>query len=106
VTKSAFATEFPTGKRTGQRSCCIAELRDQCYDAAKEVPMIAMSEELQRELAKADPPKLRDPRTNQTYILVRADVYERMRAVVDGVTNRAGWDDPALDAYEQYRKTS
>ena len=66
--------------------------------------MIAMSEELQRELAKPDPPTLRDPRTNQTYVLVRADVYERMRAVIDGVTKRAGWDDPALDAYEQYRK--
>jgi hypothetical protein len=36
--------------------------------------------------------------------LVRADVYERMRAIIDGVSQRAGWNDPALDAYEQYRK--
>jgi hypothetical protein len=39
-------------------------------------------------------------------VVLRADIYDRLRAVVDGVTRRAGWDDPALDAYERYRKTS
>jgi hypothetical protein len=29
-----------------------------------------------------------------------------MRAVIDGATRRAGWDDPKLEAYEQYRKQS
>jgi hypothetical protein len=27
-----------------------------------------------------------------------------MRAIIDGATRRAGWDDPALDAYEQNRE--
>ena len=67
--------------------------------------MIDLTEEQQRELGKAEPAKLRDPHTNETYVLVRAEVYERMRIIIDGVTKRAGWDDPALDAYEQYRKT-
>jgi hypothetical protein len=66
--------------------------------------MIELTEEQQRELEKAEPAKLRDPRTDETYVLVRADLYERMRAIIDGATKRAGWDDPALDAYEQYRK--
>ena len=68
--------------------------------------MIELTEDQQAELGKAEPAKLRDPRTDETYVLVRTDVYERMRAIIDGATKRAGWDDPALDAYEQYRKTT
>ena len=68
--------------------------------------MIDLTDEQQHELGKAEPAKLRDPSTNETYVLVRADVYERMRTILDGATRRAGWDDPALDAYEQYRKTT
>ena len=52
------------------------------------------------------PAQVHDPRTNQTYVLVPADVYERMRALLDGYTKRAGWDDPELDDYEIYRKKS
>ena len=66
--------------------------------------MIDLTEEQPRELGKAGPARFRDPRTNETYVLVRADVYERIQAIIDGVTKGAGWDDPALDAYEQYRK--
>jgi hypothetical protein len=68
--------------------------------------MIDLTEEQQRELGKAEPTKVRDPRTNETFVLVPVGVYERMRAIIDGATKRAGWDDPALDAYEQYRKTT
>ena len=66
--------------------------------------MIDLTEEQQCELGKAELARLRDPRTNETYVLVRADTYERMRAILDGAAKRVGWDDPALDAYEQYRK--
>jgi len=65
--------------------------------------MIELTEEQQRELANGQLPKVHDPRTDETYVLVRADVYERMRAIIDGATKRAGWDDPALDDYERYR---
>jgi hypothetical protein len=47
---------------------------------------------------------MKDPETGQEYVLVPAEQYEKLRAVVDGITRRAGWDDPALDVYEQYRK--
>jgi hypothetical protein len=66
--------------------------------------MIDLTEEQRRELNSSEPVRLRDPNTNEIYVLVRADVYERMRAVIDGSTRRAGWDDPELDVYEQYRK--
>ena len=36
-------------------------------------------------------------------MLLKAEVFERMRKVVDGFARSAGWDDPALDVYEQYR---
>jgi hypothetical protein len=84
----------------------IAEPLCRRYDARMETAMIELTEEQQTALGKAQPAKLRDPRTNETYVLVRADQYERMRAVIDSATKRAGWDDPALDVYEQYRKTT
>ena len=68
--------------------------------------MIELTEEQQRELEKAEPAKLCDPRTDVTFVSVRADLYERMRAIIDGATKRAGWDDPVLDAYEQYRQST
>jgi hypothetical protein len=43
-----------------------------------------------------------NPRTGQTFVLLRQDVYDRMRQVVEG-PNRRGWDDPALDVYERCR---
>jgi hypothetical protein len=66
--------------------------------------MIELTAEQQRELDSAQPACAHDPRTDETYVLVRADVYERMRAIIDGYTRRAGWDDPELDVYERYRK--
>ncbi len=68
--------------------------------------MIELTEDQQRELKAMQPAQVHDPRTNQTYVLVPADVYERMRALLDGYTKRAGWDDPELDDYEIYRKKS
>jgi len=44
-----------------------------------------------------------NPHTNEFFFLVRPDVYELVRRVIDG-PNRRGWDDPELDVYEQYRK--
>ncbi len=66
--------------------------------------MIELTKEQLHELENGELAKLRDPRNDDTYVLVRADLYERMRAIIDGATKRAGWDDPALDVYEQYRK--
>ncbi len=68
--------------------------------------MIDLTEEQLRELGNGELAKLHDPRTDETYVLVRADVHERMRAIIDGATKRTGWGDPALDAYEQYRRCS
>jgi hypothetical protein len=51
--------------------------------------MIDSSEEQLREREQFEPARVRDPRTNETYVLVRADVSERMRASLDGFARRA-----------------
>jgi hypothetical protein len=66
--------------------------------------MIELTDDQRKELDADGPVRVHDPKTDETYVLVRADVYERMRAVIDGHTRRAGWDDPELDVYERYRK--
>lgn len=68
--------------------------------------MIDLTEEQARALeSQAEkPPHFRNPATQETFVLIRQDVYESIQkalAPFDRV-----WDDPALDVYEQYRKQS
>jgi hypothetical protein len=63
--------------------------------------VIELSEEQRQELEKPDPVRVRDPKTNEVYVLVRAEIYERMRPVLDGFARRAGWDDPEMDVYDE-----
>jgi len=46
-----------------------------------------------------------DPATGREFVLVPLEQFAKLSAFFDKVGGRAGWDDPALDAYEQYRKT-
>jgi hypothetical protein len=62
-----------------------------------------------------EPVRLLDEATNTAYILLRADLYEKFKALfTDEVFSeqerlfqlrefgkRAGWDDPAMDAYDE-----
>jgi hypothetical protein len=78
--------------------------------------MIELTETQSRELDAASSTDLRvlDPKTNQEYVLLRAEVYDRIKALVhadeelpistmypliDEMAAKAGWDDPALDIY-------
>ncbi|HZT81049.1 MAG TPA: hypothetical protein VFA26_12530 [Gemmataceae bacterium] len=65
--------------------------------------MIQLTDEQRRDLQGPGPARARDPRTNETYVLVREDAYRKMRAILDSFTHSAGWDDPSLDEYEQFR---
>ncbi|HET6881252.1 MAG TPA: hypothetical protein VFI31_13915 [Pirellulales bacterium] len=60
--------------------------------------------------AEETPFRLVDPNTNTEYVLIRAEVYERVRHLFDDPVAdsflaqmesafAAGWDDPALDVY-------
>ena len=79
--------------------------------------MIELTREQRQELA-SETPTARDPETGETYVLVKADVYERLRRILDddGLTSGqvaaliaeamreddAG--DPLLDSYQDYRR--
>jgi hypothetical protein len=85
--------------------------------------MIELTPEQQRALAahQEGPPRVFHPGTQETFVLVRADVYERLKAVLD---EREGLDmrqvavlveramreddagDPALESYQKYRNPS
>ena len=66
--------------------------------------MIELTLGQRQELQESQHTRVHDPETGQTYILIRSEVYEKMRAIIDGMTRRAGWDDPKMDDYEIYRK--
>jgi hypothetical protein len=63
--------------------------------------MIELTPE-QRQILAGDR-RVRDPQTQETYVLVREDLYQHMRKILDSMTRSAGWDDPSLDDYEKYR---
>jgi hypothetical protein len=79
--------------------------------------MIELRAEQREELNGTEPAHARDPETNETYILVKADVYERMKELLydDGpwtdderdalaweAGKHAGWED--MDEYDNYSK--
>jgi hypothetical protein len=45
-----------------------------------------------------------DPRTGQVYRLIKQEVYDLVCGIV-APFNKGVEDDPAMDVYEQYRKT-
>jgi hypothetical protein len=61
-------------------------------------------------------PRVVDTGTNTTYVLVRADVFERLQGTLDDefdprqaypAIDRAfaeGWDDPKMDEYDRYEE--
>ncbi len=77
--------------------------------------MTVMTPEIRQAIENAgdQPVELTDPETNAVYIVVRAEVYERMRLVNDDfdireaypvmnqVVAHDGWDDPSMDIYDE-----
>jgi hypothetical protein len=63
--------------------------------------MIELNEEQRRELQGPEPPRARDPQTNETYVLIREAVYERVGQIIAEVNERADWDDPAFNVYDE-----
>ncbi len=55
--------------------------------------------------SQKSPVEVVNPHTQEVFVLIRQDVYKLVSRLVDG-PNRRGWDDPELDDYERYRKTS
>lgn len=76
--------------------------------------MIELTPEQRRELEETAVPRVVDPETRKTYVLVSEEVYERMKILVGEqgnpsdmypAINRAfaeGWVDPKMDDYDRY----
>jgi hypothetical protein len=74
--------------------------------------MIELTEQQRQELKNPEP-RAHDPETGETYVLVRAEVYERLKGVLGEdwsedayraameVFARDGWDDPRMDVYDE-----
>jgi hypothetical protein len=76
--------------------------------------MIELTEQQRQEL-KGDLPRVLDPQTKQTYVLVSEEAYERIQALLSperlprteqqallhAAGLRAGWDDPEMDIYDR-----
>lgn len=75
--------------------------------------MIELTEEQRQELANPEP-MVRDPQTKETYALVRADVYERLKAFLDELPDGGPLinevmaeddaNDPLLESYQRHAK--
>lgn len=80
--------------------------------------MITMPKALREAVrtSQGQPVRLADPDTHQEYIVLRADVYDQMQtrlyddtllsdeekqALLLKAGLRAGWDDPAMDVYNE-----
>jgi hypothetical protein len=84
----------------------------------EEKTMIELSQEQRQGLAGPEPARAIDPETKETYVLVREEIYDRIKALfveedgnrfvgdlyadVIAVFGRAGWDDPAMDIYNEF----
>jgi hypothetical protein len=82
----------------------------------KEPPMFDLTDQQHAAIAEsgAEPIVAVDPRTRERYVLVRAEVYERIKGLLANdqdwsrltypaamATFREGWDDPRMDVYDE-----
>ena len=79
--------------------------------------MIELTQQQRQELQGPEPARALDPQTRTTYVLVRADIYERLRSLLDEdmpdisclmneVMAEDDANDPLLESYQHYRKGS
>jgi hypothetical protein len=65
--------------------------------------MIDLTAEQVEAIEQADQvPILVNPKTQEEFVLVRKELFDQMRKLMRPLSR--GWDDPALDVYEEYRK--
>ena len=85
--------------------------------------MTIITPELRQMIERAvdSPARFVDPETNESYVILKAEDYERicdvshvnreaqpedMYPFIDEAFGRAGWDDPKMDDYNDYKPRS
>lgn len=76
--------------------------------------MIELTQEQRKAMNEQSDVRLIDPQTNETFVLIRAEVYDRLRQLLSNdsefsaedaipllneVLGKEGWDDPEMDIY-------
>ncbi|OWK38633.1 hypothetical protein [Fimbriiglobus ruber] len=81
-----------------------------------ETPTALTDDQIRAVAANRDEPvRLIDPASHREFVLLRAEVYERVRELLEDVRPRdaypaidqafaAGWDDPKMDDYDRYEE--
>jgi hypothetical protein len=79
--------------------------------------MIELTQEQRHAIAAAESPGTLDPETKQSYVLVRKEVFERIKGLLYDDSEwtfaeqlrllaesgtRGGWDAPEMDVYDNY----
>ncbi len=79
--------------------------------------MIELTPEQRRQLASAEAVWVTDPETSTSYVVLRKDVYDRvrnllyddsegthdeLRAMLARSSAANGWDEPGMEAYDRY----
>src|SRR6266496_6838405 len=95
----------------------LCEVGTFCYDGSEEVAMIEFTDEHRRRLQSGKAIDVVDPHTNQSYVVLGKDVYDRLqhllcddsewtddelRLQLARSAHADGWDEPAMDAYDHY----
>jgi hypothetical protein len=78
---------------------------------------MTITSDLRQAIENVGHAELTDPQTNETYVLIRKEFFSRMqglvgldagplsieeqRALLAHAGRRAGWDDPAMDVYNE-----
>src|SRR5262249_35282203 len=88
------------------------EARPQLRGCGEQV-MIELTEQQLQELQNSEP-RIRDPQTGEVYVLLRAEVYERLKGMLGDedwtedayraameVFARDGWNDPRMNVYDE-----
>jgi hypothetical protein len=81
--------------------------------------MIELTDEQRQQLESGQAVDVTDPQTAQRYVVLRKDVYERVRHLLYDASEWTddelrlqlarsakgnGWDEPAMDAYDRYEE--
>jgi hypothetical protein len=88
----------------------LVSLGERVHNLGMEGAMTTITPEIRREILDAGLARIEDPETSEKYVVLKAEVYERMRSLMDldprevyplamTVFGKDGWDDPVMDEY-------
>ena len=103
-----------SGRTAVRRRCEKPCRKANSADNKRENAVIELTQEQRNAMNEQAEVRLIDPETNEAFVLVRAEAYDRLKRLLyddsnfspeeafpmlNGVLGKEGWDDPAMDIY-------